>query len=333
MQLGIDWRAFPRENIHSRLRSGSRRRVRIALLSALAALSLATTPASALEFIDLNDGSILARGQVELNDAEKFRALVTTEFRQQHGIMRFPAIIYFDASGGSHIGALRLGAELRDSHVWTRVGKGAKCYGACAWAFLGAARRSVEGSLSIQPVPADTSATAKAPMGGDSLQALSAATVAYATEATGTEDLATYALGPRPAGSTVLTDPQLVRLGVITEAVRPAQYGNPIFDCRVPKLPIVRQIICENPRMATRDRQILERLTDLRKLAPDLAPAGEQEQWLRYRDSCENDGSPNGKDGIRWCLMAAYDKRLEQLDSRLQHATTRNEAWRPIEAM
>jgi uncharacterized protein len=85
--------------------------------------------------------------------------------------------------------------------------------------------------------------------------------------------------------------------------------------------------------MATRDRRILERLTDLRKLAPDLAPADEQERWLRYRDSCENDGSPNGKDGIRWCLMAAYDKRLEQLDSRLQHATTRNEAWRPIEAM
>jgi len=303
------------------------------ILSSLMLAGLLSAPASALEFIDLNNGSILARGQVELNDAEKFRALVTTEFRQQHGIMRFPAIIYFDATGGSHIGALRLGAALRDSHVWTRVGKGAKCYGACAWAFMGADRRSVEGSFSIHPVPAGTSATAKAPMGGDSLQALSAATVAYAKEATGTEDLTTYALGPRPAGSTVLTDPQLVRLGVITEAVRPAQYGSPIFDCRVPKLPIVRRIICENPRMAAQDRQILERLTDLRKIAPDLVPVGEQERWLRYRDSCENDTSPNGNDGIRWCLMSAYDKRLEQLDSRLQHATTRKEAWRPIEPM
>jgi len=302
-------------------------------LCSLMLVGLLSTPASALEFIDLNDGSILVRGQVELNDTEKFRALVTTEFRQQHGIMRFPAIIYFDASGGSHIGALRLGAALRNSHVWTRVGKGAKCYGACAWAFLGADRRSVEGAYSIHPAPSDTPAAAKAPMGVDSLQALSAATVAYAQEATGTEDLATYALGPRPTGSTVLSDPQLMRLGVITEAVRPAQYGSPSFDCRTPKLPIVRQIICENPRMAAQDRKILERLQNLRKLAPDLVPAGEQERWLLYRDSCENDASPNGKDGIRWCLMAAYDKRLEQLDSRLQHATTRNEAWRPIEPM
>lgn len=302
------------------------------LYALLLTVTISTT-ASALEFIDLDNGSILVRGQVELNDAEKFRAMVTTEFRQQHGIMRFPVIVYFDASGGSHIGALRLGAELRDSHVWTRVAKGAKCYGACAWAFLGADRRSVEGSFSIHPAPAGTSATAKAPMGGNSLQALSAATGAYAKEATGAVDLAEYALGPRPAGSTVLTDPQLVRLGVITESARPSQYGNPTFDCRAPKLPVVRQIICENPGMASQDRRIVDRLQELRKLAPDLAPAGEQERWLRYRDSCENDDSPNGKDGVRWCLMAAHDKRLEQLESRLQHAKTRNEAWRPIEPM
>jgi hypothetical protein len=296
-------------------------------------VGLLSAPASALEFIDLNDGSILVRGQVELNDTEKFRALVTTEFRQQHGIMRFPAIIYFDASGGSHIGALRLGAALRNSHVWTRVGKGAKCYGACAWAFLGADRRSVEGSFSIHPVPAATSATAKAPMAGDSLEALAAASIAYAKDATDPNDLVEYAFGPRPAGSTVLSDPQLMRLGVITEAVRPAQYGSPTFDCRIPNLPIVRQIICENPRMAAQDRRVAERLQVLRRLAPDLVPAGEQERWLIHRDSCEIPASPNGKDGIRWCLMAAYDKRLEQLDSRLQHATTRNEAWRPIEPM
>ncbi len=302
-------------------------------LCSLMLVGLLSAPTSALEFIDLNDGSILARGQVELNDTEKFRALVTTEFRQQHGIMRFPAIIYFDASGGSHIGALRLGAALRNSHVWTRVGKGAKCYGACAWAFLGADRRSVEGSFSIHPVPAGTSVTAKAPMAGDSLEALAAASIAYAKDATDTNDLVEYAFGPRPAGSTVLSDPQLMRLRVITEAVRPAQYGSPTFDCRIPQLPIVRQIICENPRMAAQDRRVAERLQVLRRLAPDLVPAGEQERWLIHRDSCEIPASPNGKDGIRWCLMAAYDKRLEQLDSRLQHATTRKEAWRPIEPM
>ena len=303
------------------------------ILCSVPLAALLSTPASALEFIDLDNGAILARGKVELNDADKFRALVTTEFRQRHGIMRFPAILYFDASGGSHVGALRLGAALRESHVWAKISKGAKCYGACAWAFLGADRRSVEGAYSIHPAPSGTPAAAKEPTGVDSLQALSAATVAYAIEATGTEELSTHALGQRPPGNTVFTDLQLLQMGVITEAVRPSQYGTPSFDCRAPNLTEVRQIICKDPGMAAQDRQILERLQDLRKLAPDLVPAGEQERWLRYRDSCENDTAPNGEDGIRWCLMAAYAKRLEQLESRLQHAKTRNERWQPIERM
>lgn len=300
---------------------------------AVASLCLLPTPAPALEFVDLDNGSILARGQVELHDAEKFRALVTEEFRQQHGLMRFPVIFYLDASGGSHIGALRLGAALRDSYVWTQIAKGAKCYGACAWAFLGAGRRSVEGSYNIHPALTGPPVPAKSPMAADSLQALSAATAAYAKAATGTEDLSTYALGPRPVGNAAFTDGQLSRMGVITEAVRPAQYGTPTFDCRAPKLTAVRQIICENPGMAAQDRRILERLQALRKLAPDLVPAGEQERWLRYRDSCQNADAPNGKDGVRWCLKDAYDKRLEQLEARLEHAQTRNEPWKPVNSM
>ena len=305
----------------------------LATLLAVVGVGLLPTVASALEFIDLDNGEILARGQVEVNDADKFRALVTTEFRQRHGIMRFPAILYFDASGGSHIGALRLGAALRESHVWAKVSKGAKCYGACAWAFLGANRRSVEGAYSIHPAPSSTPETAKTPMRADSLQALAAATIVYVEKNTGREDLASYALEPRPAGSTAFTDPQLLRMAVITEAVRPTQYGTPSFDCRAPTLTTVRRIICQSPDIAAQDRQILERLQDLRKLAPDLVPAAEQERWLRYRDSCENDTAPNGEDGIRWCLMAAYAKRLEQLESRLQHAKTRDERWALIEPM
>lgn len=293
----------------------------------------------ALEFRELENGDLIARGEVELNDAEKLRSIITLPYRQKHGLVRFAVTVHFDSPGGSLVGGLRLGAALRESgNVWAVVDKEAGCYSACAWAFLGAIRRSVAGEYGVHASSIETRHVSETGAALDSVQMLSSISVAYARDMVGSSEIADIALSTPSGGIKVLSDSDLVRMRVITDAVRPSQFGNPTFSCRTSQLPIVQRLVCANTKMSVQDRQIAEHYDELQKLAPDLLPAGEQQRWVKYRDSCQHDSVPNGVDGIRWCLMSAYDIRARQLEGRLMDAKTRKEfpvqqEWQPHEPM
>jgi hypothetical protein len=266
------------------------------------------------------EGDLYASGTVNLDDAEKVNSIVTLEYRQRHGLVRFPVKLYLNSDGGSLIGGLRLGAAARELRLHTIVAEGNGCYSACAWAFLGGVRRQVVGQYGVHASSLAPSARpVSAASALDSVQFLSAVSMGYATEMVGSSDVASMALATSAGAIKVLSDHELVKARVITDASRPSQRGVASFDCSRAQ-GVVEEIVCDNVGTAGLDKQIASDFKELQALAPKSATQDEHLRWLAHRDSCKNDSAINGYDGIRWCVQNAYQVRAEQLAGRMMDA-------------
>ena len=81
---------------------------------------------------------IAAQGMITLESAGAFRAAAAS-------LPPGRIVVRFDSAGGNLVGGLELGNALRELNATTSVNNGARCVSACAYAFLGGARRSVTG--------------------------------------------------------------------------------------------------------------------------------------------------------------------------------------------
>lgn len=295
-------------------------------------------PTEALEFReDPLTGVVIAQGLVEINDAERISKLITLEYRQRHHNVRNLITVSLDSPGGSLLGGLRLGYALRQLGVHTNVALGQSCFSACALAFLGGQQRTVEGRYGVHAASFGSSAR----QGGqthllDTVQHLGAITTAYVNEMTGRPDVALRALSTSAATIAVLDDSELVSMAAITLARRPSQFGRPGFKCPAKHDFTVLSAVCVHTDIALLDQELNDLYTKIQKerTIPDLS--ADQERWRRYRNSCINNGEPNGYASVVQCVREAYLVRRDQLMSISLHLSALKSQpgatnWRPIE--
>lgn len=286
--------------------------IRRALFAIALALPLC---AHALDFIvDDTRGIIRGTGDVTLGDAEALKKILTLEFRQEHHNVRGLVRVELDSPGGSMLGGILLGYVLRSLGTHTHVGAGDACLSACAMAFLGGQRRTVEGHYGVHAagflpssnVGSITNAT-------DAIQALGGITTAFVHEMTGSNKIAVRAMSTRHSKISLLTDEELVDMKAITLALRPSQHGKTGFRCPSGNATSILGIVCTNLDIAEMDRELNEIYADIKRMG---APAGldsVQQKWLRYRNSCIHSTSPNGFQSIVGCVKEAYEVRRDQL--------------------
>lgn len=297
-----------------------------------------STPAIALEFrVNPESGEISATGRVEIADAEKISKIITLEYKQRHRIVRGLVTVNFDSEGGSVLGGLRLGYELRALAVHTNISSGQVCLSACAIAFLGGQQRTVEGKFGVHASRFEQGAQKiDSAVQLDSIQQLGAITTAYASEMTGKSDVALRALSTSAARISVLDDLELVSMSVITIARRPSQFGKPGFKCPSQKDFGVLSTVCANLDIAQLDQQLNLLYLKIQKEGGQADLASEQDLWRSYRNSCSNDSQPNGYASVVHCVREAYSVRHDQLMSiwlalyaKKSRPGLRN--WRPLE--
>lgn len=289
-------------------------------LFAVACAWALAAPAFALDFrINSETGVIYGSGAIEIEDAEKIQSLVTLEYKQTHRLVRMYPTLRLDSPGGNMLGGLRLGYALRDIGIHTEVPNGAKCFSACAMAFLGGAARTVEGQFGVHAVniPSSHVARAQENLGGavDSIQKLSAFVVAYVTAMTGRQDMAIKALATSASDIAILSDDELSRMHVITLARRPSQFAKTGFKCPSKVDHSVLFIICSNIDIAALDVELNELYTSIKREGAPPGLAREQQIWRNYRNSCVNHGRPNGFASIISCVRQAYLVRRDELKS------------------
>ena len=303
-------------------------------------LCLLGTSASAfaLEFReDQASGEIIATGNVEREDAEKISRIITVEYKQRHHLVRGLVTVSLDSPGGSLLGGLRLGYAMRQLGVHTNIGANQSCMSACALAFLAGQQRTVEGKFGVHAASFDP----KAKLGDrndqlDSIQQLGAITTAYASEMTGRSDVALKALSTSAAKISILDDAELVSMGVITIARRPSQFGRPGFKCPAQNNFTVLSAVCVHLDVSLLDQELNTLYSKIQKEGAPSDLAAEQDRWRRYRNSCINDGQPNGYASIVYCVREAYSVRRDQLMSiwltiSAKRSRPGSENWRPIE--
>lgn len=276
-----------------------------------------TTSVHALEFREKpTNGEIVATGVVEIGDAEKIAGIITLEYRQRHHNVRNLVTLSFDSPGGSLLGGLRLGYALRQLGVHTNVGANQSCFSACALAFLGGQERTVEGRYGVHAASFDP--VAKQSGHGDQLdtiQQLSAITTAYVHEMTGLTDIALRALSTSAAKIAVLDDTELGSMAAITLARRPSQFGRPGFKCPQEHNFTVLSAVCAHIDISFLDQELNTLYTKIQKEGAPPNLSIEQDRWRRYRNSCINDGEPNGYASVVHCVREAYLVRRDQLMS------------------
>ena len=297
-----------------------------------------SSSAFALEFReDQASGEVIATGIVERDDAEKLARIITQEYKQRHHLVRDLVTVSLDSPGGSLLGGLRLGYAMRELGVHTNIGATQSCMSACAFAFLAGQQRTVEGKFGIHAASFDP----KARLGShndqlDSIQQLGAITTAYVSEMTGRNDVALRAFSTSATKIYVLNDSELVLMGVITIARRPSQFGRPGFKCPTQNNFTVLSAICTNMDIALIDQELNTLYFKIQKERPLSELAVEQDRWRRYRNSCINDGQPNGYASVVHCVREAYSVRRDQLMSMWLTISAKksrpgSENWRPIE--
>lgn len=303
-------------------------------------LLLLSAPALALDFrVNKDTGVIYASGAIEVDDAEKIKSQVTLEYRQTHHLVRMYPTLRLDSPGGNMLGGLRLGYALRDIGIHTEVPAGGKCFSACAIAFLGGAARTVEGQFGVHAanIPSTHVARAQDNFGGvvDSIQKLSAFVVAYVTTMTGRQDMAIKALATSASDIAILSDDELSTMQVITLARRPSQFAKTGFKCPSKVDRSVLFIICSNIDIAALDVELNELYTSINREGAPPGLAREQQVWRNYRNSCVNDGQPDGFPSIVFCVRRAYLVRRDELKSIWLGITARkkypaSDGWKPV---
>lgn len=295
--------------------------------------------ANALVFTeDTTTGEINASGEIEVDDGEKLRKILTLEFRQNHNNVRGLVSLNINSSGGSVIGGFLLGYTIRDLHVHTNVPINQACYSACALAFLGGTYRTVEGKYGVHAASFSKSAnTNQAASQLDSIQYVGALITAYAHEMTGKPDLAVRALSTSAQQMSVLSDSELGAFGVITLARRPGQYGKTGFKCPSEISTTVLSAICTHIDISELDLELNKLYSQITKEAPPANLKNDQAAWLKYRNSCINDSAPNGFSSVVECIKISYRIRRDQLQSIWLDISTRktdqvSSKWRPIES-
>lgn len=298
----------------------------------------ATTSAIALEFRENSEtGEITANGKVEMDDAEKISKIITLEYKQRHHIVRGLATVSFDSQGGSMLGGLRLGYAMRALAVHTNIGAGQKCMSACALAFLGGQQRTVEGEFGVHAASlSHGKRLVERDVQLDSVQQLGAITTAYVNEMTGRSDVALRALSTSAVRISVLDDIELVSMGVITVARRPSQFGKTGFKCPPQHDFTVLSTVCAYMDIAQLDQKLNLLYSEIQKKGMPADLASGQEKWRRYRNSCINDGQPNGYESVVYCVREAYSVRHDQLMSiwlelTAKHSRPGLRKWQPLE--
>ena len=305
------------------------------LLVCLFAISFS---ASALEFREIPaSGEIIATGTLERDDAEKISRIITIEYKQRHRLVRDLVTVSLDSPGGSLLGGLRLGYAMRKLGVHTNIGANQSCMSACALAFLGGQQRTIEGKFGVHAASFGSGAVRGDRNDElDSIQQLGAITTAYVSEMTGRSDVALKALSTSAAKIALLDDSDLVSMRVITIARRPSQFGRPGFRCPAQHNFTVLSAVCVYIDISVLDQYLNELYSKIQKEGASSDLAAEQERWRRYRNSCANDGRPNGYASIVYCVREAYTVRRDQLTSiwlAMYAKTSRpgSQNWRPIE--
>ena len=292
----------------------------------------------ALQFSeDAVSGAVFATGNVERDDADKMIRIITLEYKQRHRLVRDLVTLNLDSYGGSLLGGLRLGYAIRQLGVHTNVGANQACMSACALAFLAGQERTVEGKLGVHAASFDPKAKlATHDDQLDSIQQLGAITTAYAIEMTGKSDVALKALSTSASSISVLSDAELVSMAVITIARRPSQFGRPGFKCPAQKDFTVLSAICVHLDISELDKELNTLYEKIQNAGSPIDLATEQDRWRRYRNSCINDGQPNGYRSIVNCVRVAYSVRRDQLMSiwlsiSAKRSRPGSENWRPID--
>lgn len=309
------------------------------VLKTLTLCFLAFPPlAFALEFIENRvSGEIVATGIVEHDDAEKISNIITTEYKQRHRLVRGMVTVSLDSPGGSLLGGLNLGYALRRLGVHANVDKNQSCMSACALAFLGGQQRTVEGAFGVHAASFDSRVAPKEHHDSlDSVQKLGAITTAYAEEMTGRSDVALRALSTPASKIAILNDNELASMGVITVARRPSQFGRPGFRCPPQHDFTVLSAICVYLDISLLDQELNTLYSKIQNAGAPSSFPQEQERWRRYRNSCINDGQPNGYASVVYCVREAYEVRRDQLLSiwlAISASKSRPGAdnWRPLQ--
>lgn len=293
----------------------------------------------ALDFREVPEsGELFATGKVEMGDSEKIARIVTLEYKQRHRLVRELVTLSLDSPGGSLLGGLRLGYAIRHLGVHTNIGANQSCMSACALAFLAGQQRTVEGRYGVHAASFDVNPTlANHSNQLDSIQQLGAITTAYVSEMTGKSDVALKALSTSAASISILEDSELVSMGVITMARRPSQFGRPGFTCPAEQNSTVLGAICVHMDISLLDQELNALYLKIQKGGAPSELAAEQDRWRRYRNSCINDGQPNGYASIVNCVRESYSVRRDQLMSiwlamSAKSSRPGSENWRPIVA-
>lgn len=281
----------------------------------IAMLALFSTSASALVFREEpKTGSIHASGPVELDDAEKLAAILTLDFKQRSNNVRGLTTITLDSPGGSLLGGLRLGYALRASGAHTSIPAGASCMSACAVAFLGGQSRTVSGQYGVHAASM-RSDNGLSNVGEhlDAVQRIGSLAMAYAREMVGSSEVMVRALATSAKDISLLTDPELVAMNVITVASRPSQFGRTGFKCPSQMERTVLGAVCAHLDIAALDAELNALFKNVRAEPGTSALDQDQGRWQRYRNSCINDLMPNGYDSVVFCVREAYTVRRDQL--------------------
>jgi uncharacterized protein YecT (DUF1311 family) len=294
-------------------------------------------PVSALDFYENHlSGEIFATGEVEKDDAEKIVKIINLEYKQKHNIVRDLVTISFDSLGGNLIGGLRLGYAIRQLGVHTNIKYNQSCMSACALAFLAGQERTVEGNFGVHAASFDKkNKTTKDIDQINSVQKLSAIINSYVNEMTGRSDVAFRALSTSASDISILSDAELVSMNVITIARRPSQFGRPEFKCPAYHNFTVLSTVCVHMDISMMDKELNDLYLKIQKESFNRELEVEQNHWRRYRNSCINNGQPNGYASVVYCIREAYTIRRDQLMSIWLSITTKKSApvsqnWKPI---
>ena len=285
------------------------------LLTGSFMVSVIGRDAHALNFReDSKTGAIFASGPIEIDDAERLSNMLTLAFRQRHHNLRQPVTVSFDSPGGSLLGGIRLGYALRTLSTHTEIEEGSSCMSACAVAFLGGDARTASGKYGVHA--ASFGAQKSTVSVGDQLdtvQKLGAVLVAYSTEMTGPSDAMVLAAGPSAAPISVLSDKELVSMRIITLARRASQHGQPGFKCPAQIESTVLGAVCSHLDISLLDGELNDLFKKVQAERRSDALEQEQARWRKYRNSCINDGQPNGYASVVHCVRESYLVRRDQL--------------------